>query len=338
VRTNTTVAAPTSRAESDWANDDGVGNEGDGRRERSGAAAGRAALLNMRDALFPPGKDDDVDDRALTKRLIRSIANNTVFPKRKFVDTDEPQVAEDVKRRYKDYMRDRDLEWGKEEFGVLKTAISDRRSFCSSSLKKIFLGKLVWWMVAPREQWVNCCSSLFCPPACSIGKGKSGTPDLPDTFEDVLESMRDVEDDCYFVVCRDFLPSIVGRNRWNAVVKSADSLTEVATKTDEAFMLLLLDNHWEVWKNPADSGRKTKYTSSAGKGYNCGWSNSGRERYRLFRMMVEESRATRPQWDKDFVLRLRGSTSGGSDAGGRRLGKFTRAPILNADWVNGDYE
>jgi hypothetical protein len=150
------------------------------------------------------------------------------------------------------------------------------------------------------------------------------------SFDEIMDSMRK-EGDLYYGICRDFLPFVVGKSTWDKAIRTAGSLQEISTSSDEAFMLLLLDNHWDEWMSTLEEveeevvdnrvvgkkGRRkrkqtggltrkpSKYTSSAGVGYNKGWSDKGKKLYKKLRILVDSNRKACPQWDTLFVSTLR---------------------------------
>jgi len=150
---------------------------------------------------------------------------------------------------------------------------------------------------------------------CSRLTERHRKKDLPDAFEEILDNIRD-KGRLYFEICREFLPKVVGtgwNQKWRVAYKRNESLQVVATVSDEAFMLLVLDNNWEEWTNQAeeepdqDGGKKrkrvsrAKYTGEAGTCHNKGWSGSGKNRFKELRLEVEKSREDHPWWDGAFI-------------------------------------
>jgi len=146
--------------------------------------------------------------------------------------------------------------------------------------------------------------------------------ELPTTFEEVLDNVRG-EGGIYFSICYSFLPSVVGQtwgNKWKVALKRGKSMQEVATPSDEAFMLLVLDNNWVDWSERAfgdesesagdeDGSKrkrksKAKFTASAGSSKNKGWSADGKRMFKQLRKLVERTRSDNREWDVAFLARL----------------------------------
>jgi len=79
-------------------------------------------------------------DATYMKGHIKAIVNTKVFPRRKFVDQDFPEVAQDMQKWFRELTRNH-LPWGKEAFGYMRAALSDRRSNVSNQMKEAFLSK-----------------------------------------------------------------------------------------------------------------------------------------------------------------------------------------------------
>ena len=70
--------------------------------------------------------------------------------------------------------------------------------------------------------------------------------ELP-SLQDLLMLRSNVK--CMIVFCDHFLPCIVGKKRWKLQIKQGFKLNSIATVSDEAFMLLLLENCWDYMDN-----------------------------------------------------------------------------------------
>ena len=101
----------------------------------------------------------------------------------------------------------------------------------------------------------------------------------------------------YTFYCDYFLQCVVGRRRWKKGV-SKDEVWKIATVTDEAFGMLLLENSWEKWVDMArrQSGTSevdSEYTNS-GVGKNSrkfqGWDDQGLTRFNELRNQVQAER------------------------------------------------
>ncbi len=64
-------------------------------------------------------------------------------------------------------------------------------------------------------------------------------------LEDMLKGRDDMRAHCYFAYY--FLPIVVGKNHWKKLIWQRVSLNSLATASDEAFALLMLENNKEKW-------------------------------------------------------------------------------------------
>lgn len=113
------------------------------------------------------------------------------------------------------------------------------------------------------------------------------------------------------IFCDCFLSKVIGSSKWKEECISK-TVSEIATISDEAFTLLLLENHWDEWSNknvedykkeaPYDAKNnktvkrkptKGKYTSEGiGAKLYGGWSNEGLLRFNALYDLVTENRKT----------------------------------------------
>jgi len=47
------------------------------------------------------------------------------------------------------------------------------------------------------------------------------------------------------VLCNHFLPCVVGKKRWRMQIQAGKKINDIATVSDEAFILLILQNTWQ---------------------------------------------------------------------------------------------
>ena len=47
------------------------------------------------------------------------------------------------------------------------------------------------------------------------------------------------------VLCNNFLPCVVGKKRWKMQILAGKKVNDIATVSDEAFVLLVLENIWD---------------------------------------------------------------------------------------------
>ena len=124
---------------------------------------------------------------------------------------------------------------------------------------------------------------------CYYGKDMFRDKTMP-LLKNVL-LMRQNVDGAYTIFCDTLLLQVVGRNIWKAMGTEA-YISKIATVSDEAFAILLLENNYDVWKedvvgtsNGGVSGNvvprpfaktTSKYTlNGAGTKKNQGWTNEG---------------------------------------------------------------
>jgi len=95
---------------------------------------------------------------------------------------------------------------------------------------------------------------------------------------------------------------VIGQRKWKTE-KCYKPLSNVMTISDEAFMLLLLENQYDMWKNATSTivGRG-KYTEKAKNKKFCGWSNDG---IRRFNQLCADVRANR---NKQFAKEVEEAT------------------------------
>ena len=85
------------------------------------------------------------------------------------------------------------------------------------------------------------------------------------TMEDLLKTRDDVGG-AYTLFCDHFLQCVVRRRNWRAGIEDKE-VQKVATVTDEALGLLLLENSWDKWVDMAvnrigKSNMDSKYTGA----------------------------------------------------------------------------
>ena len=144
----------------------------------------------------------------------------------------------------------------------------------------------------------------------------------------------------YVFFCKKFLPLVVGLNKFKSGWKKRTPISSLATASDEAFALLLLENSEIRWlsehefslqKKTDENGvvvqnaeeeenlPRTKYTSAGQnkqqKGFTKrygGWTRGGIDRYnQLFDMVVEDRSMNGTAFDQLIQNRLSNSVTGG---------------------------
>ena len=91
--------------------------------------------------------------------------------------------------------------------------------------------------------------------------------------------------------------AIVGTQKWKTT-RSYAPVSKHMSVSDEAFMLLVLENQYNLWMESATSRvGQGKYIENAPKRKSCGWSN---ERMRQFSKLLEDMHTNRnKQYSKD---------------------------------------
>jgi len=67
------------------------------------------------------------------------------------------------------------------------------------------------------------------------------TEELP-TIDDILKLHKNLQ--TMRVLCNHFLPCVVGKKRWKMQILAGKHVNDIATVSDEAFVLLVLENIW----------------------------------------------------------------------------------------------
>lgn len=123
------------------------------------------------------------------------------------------------------------------------------------------------------------------------------------SLDEILEMRENIE--IYTQICDHLLPPIVGKIKMKQL--SADSpMTTYAQRTDEAFLLLLLENNWEKWNGEDENKVICPYTeTSKNRSVKMmgGWKKEGYDRYNLLCQMVDEDRKKNgSKFDREYLL------------------------------------
>jgi len=146
-------------------------------------------------------------------------------------------------------------------------------------------------------------------------KGLKSTNTLPTLTQ--IQLLRE-DDQTMEIFCNHFLACVVGKHDWKRQTKK-ELISQVATISDEAFALLVLENIWDEWKNMnvveffsrrkgMEKGTKRKkigggrWTSDAkGCGKYCGWNVDGMKRFSELCQQVKLNRTSFHNFDKNFL-------------------------------------
>ena len=116
-------------------------------------------------------------------------------------------------------------------------------------------------------------------------------PKMP-SLDSMLEGRENMEAYSYFAYY--FLPIVVGKHVWRKRFEAKKNFNDLASTSDEAFGLLLLDNSWDRWKflkgkdkqaikEANDRGELPRTKFSTGKAgdhkRNHGWDYEGLKRF-----------------------------------------------------------
>ena len=113
------------------------------------------------------------------------------------------------------------------------------------------------------------------------------------TLEEMQKAREDMDN--FHKFCKLFLSSMVGRHKYNKKVH-LHTISEIATASDEAFVLLCLENSLDRWQHEHEKPEEVKktpvYTASPAEASKYGgWSEAGIHRYNeLLQHIVPEMR------------------------------------------------
>ena len=182
--------------------------------------------------------------------------------------------------------------------------IDAKRSSCASAIKIEFMRK--YWLVV--ENWFAMINytNLF---VLLLGIGMRSLEKDAYSLKDFLRMRKHQK--AYAFFCENFLRCVVGKLEWKKCAHCM-KISDIASPTDEAFALLVLENIWDSWtavvveeyyKGPVatiteqgktECKRKAvigKYTSEYRRASRFGgWSDEGHKRFVQLRTMVIEDR------------------------------------------------
>ena len=145
---------------------------------------------------------------------------------------------------------------------------------------------------------------------------RGGTPIPP--LSDILK-FHDKNYDVYFWVCTTMMKSVVGTLEWNPRHKK-ELLSNIATRSDEAFLVLTLENNYDRWMQESTMGddedsrknlSEALYTNSGasksvGKGSSRryhGWSVEGYKRFNDLYNQVTAARKLPSRINFEYLLK-----------------------------------
>ena len=110
--------------------------------------------------------------------------------------------------------------------------------------------------------------------------------------------------------CSYFLSNVIGKQTYNKKVIQV-TMSEIATVSDEAFVMLCLENSMERWEHearePAEKRLDAKYTASPAEASKYGgWTNEGMRRFnKLQREIVPAMRRKIENLEEEYKLHMR---------------------------------
>ena len=132
--------------------------------------------------------------------------------------------------------------------------------------------------------------------------------------------------EAFFAFMQHFLKQCYIR-KWTTKLSNAIKISSILTVSDEAFVLLILENNWDRWmdlnkksdnkyvpskrgsENPIVSDVKPMYTNINGRAgsneVNRGWSKEGIKRFNVLCGMVKEDREENEDGDKELLEQMK---------------------------------
>jgi hypothetical protein len=119
-------------------------------------------------------------------------------------------------------------------------------------------------------------------------------------------------------MCEELLPHVVGRAKWKKDI-ATKRVSDIATPSDIAFILLVLENNWDYWVQYATSNSskknndqakvqetlkcpKTKWTSgNLLFGQNSGWTKEGILRFNELCQLEKANREAHKMVEEEFL-------------------------------------
>jgi hypothetical protein len=163
--------------------------------------------------------------------------------------------------------------------------------------------------------------------------GATETPELP-LLENILK-MREDKEGAYTFFADHLIECVAGKRRWKNQ-KREHLMTIVASPTDEAFALLILENSIKRWidmaKHGTESIEKPKYTRGKAAGGSRkyeGWTDEGKQRFNELIDAVTADRSDHSEWDKSYLEKKKEEAVHGRK---RKRQRTEHAPTTEAKW------
>ena len=158
------------------------------------------------------------------------------------------------------------------------------------------------------------------------------------SVEGLIDKLRQ-DMDVYMWWAVNFWPRVVGQEKWKIDVASRNKKpSDLVTVSDEALALLLFENHFQSWKDKAESGREgdaesqtssvtsddssTRYTRKHGSTKD-GWSDEGIARFGQLMAKVREDRASTNGAEFDKLVQQKMKQESSNARGSRKRRRRT---------------
>ena len=260
-----------------------------------------------------------------------SYVRNDLFPKLKFVmDKRQLQFSNEKDSICFQICSDLGLTgprasaWWEIYKNKLVSKLNSKRADISAGIKRAFMSKSCQEGLVPFHTLLTILSAMACHTE-EIIRRKKRKEDIPE-LKDILA--MSVGGATYHWICAKLLKCVVGSVVWNKRYYK-EVLSDIATVSDESFLLLVLENNYDRWMEEADHKVHPKvaapgddsdddtwkeniapalYTNSGksqsgGKGSNrrCGgWSRAGCLRFNVLYGMVKEDRKRRANFELEL--------------------------------------
>jgi hypothetical protein len=163
--------------------------------------------------------------------------------------------------------------------------------------------------------------------------GATAMPEVP-LLENILK-MREDKEGAYTFFADHLIECVAGKMRWKNQ-KREQLMSEVATPTDEAFALLILENSIMRWLDIAENGTEslvkpvyTRGKAAGGSRKYEGWTDAGKTRFNELIDDVTADRSNHSEWDKSYLEKKQQDVVHG---GKRKRQRIVYAPTTEAKW------
>lgn len=249
-------------------------------------------------------------------RRINALVHDKIFSYKKFITsqrdldefTDNNSLGSVIMTLLKVEKPDRLPFWNAYK-EIVADAIANRRTTITNDLKKVVMSKYstTYNMLSDTVSLSH--YNLFCLFLSGIkadnkalndqGKEVPSHKQLP-TLEDILKLRQAPQrnnNTAFTFMVEHLAGTVIGQRKWKTT-RCYAPLNKHMSVSDEAFMLLVLENQYDLWVNSdtASVGRG-QYTKNGPNKKFCGWTNEGMRR---FNQLLDEVRANRlKQYSKE---------------------------------------